>query len=160
MKLKEYLTKQKIKSFIKKALLFLLNPRLLLCFGIAWLITNGWSYIMFIIGQWLQIPWMIAVSTGYLAFLWLPVSPEKLVTVSIAILLLRLLFPDDTKTLGILRDMNAKLKSKIKSRKAKKQAKRADEPEKAESDLPTEQPIEQPTDTPEADPETKIEENE
>jgi len=156
MKLKEYLTKQKIKSFIKKALLFLLNPRLLLCFGIAWLITNGWSYIMFIIGQWLQIPWMIAVSSGYLAFLWLPVSPEKLVTVSIAILLLRLLFPDDTKTLGILRDMNAKLKSKIRSRRAKKQAKRTDEPKKIERDLPTEQP----TDTPEADREAKSEENE
>ena len=156
MKLKEYLTKQKIKSFIKKALLFLLNPRLLLCFGIAWLITNGWSYIMFIIGQWLQIPWMIAVSSGYLAFLWLPVSPEKLVTVSIAILLLRLLFPDDTKTLGILRNMNAKLKSKIKSRRTKKQAKRTDEQKKIERDLPTEQP----TDTPEADREAKSEENE
>lgn len=156
MKLREYLTKQKIKCFIKKALLFLLNPRLLLCFGIAWLITNGWSYIMFIIGQWLQIPWMIAVSTGYLAFLWLPISPEKLVTVSIAILLLRLLFPDDTKTLGILRDMNAKLKSKIKSRKAKKQAKRVDEQKKTERELPTEQP----TDTPETDREAKSEEDE
>ena len=75
---------------------------LLLCLALGWLITNGWSYIMFGIGTYLEINWMVAVSGAYLAFLWLPISPEKLVTFAIAIALLRWLFPGDQKTLAVL----------------------------------------------------------
>lgn len=101
-----------IKAKIKKIVQFIANPRLLLCFGIAWIITNGWSYILLAVGTWLEINWMIAVAGGYLAFLWLPVSPEKLVTIAIAMVLLRFLFPNDQKTLGILKDLHKKWKSK------------------------------------------------
>lgn len=55
---------------------------------------------------------MIAVATAFLTFLWLPVSPEKIVTITIAMGLLRWLFPDDEKTLGILRQLNERLKEK------------------------------------------------
>ena len=105
--------KEKLKNFIKKAVQFLLNPRLLLCLGLGWMITNGWSYILFAIGTWLQSGWMLAVSGAYLAFLWLPISPEKIVTVAIAIWLLKVLFPNDQKTLGVLKDMYAKLKETV-----------------------------------------------
>ena len=101
-----------IKNKATKAVQFLLNPRFLLCFGIAWLITNGWSYIMLGVGTYFGIGWMIAVATAYLAFLWLPVSPEKIVTVLIAMALLRFLFPHDLKTLGILRELHEKLTQK------------------------------------------------
>ena len=60
--------KQKIKNTVIKTAQFLFNPRFLLCFGIAWLITNGWSYILFGIGTYFQIGWMIVVATAYLAF--------------------------------------------------------------------------------------------
>ena len=60
--------KQKIKNTVIKTAQFVFTPRFLLCFGIAWLITNGWSYILFGIGTYFQIGWMIAVSTAYLAF--------------------------------------------------------------------------------------------
>ena len=103
--------KEKLKNFIKKAVQFLLNPRLLLCLGLGWMITNGWSYILFAIGTWLQSGWMLAVSGAYLACLWLPISPEKMVT--IAITLLRWLFPNDQKTLGVLKDMYTKLKEAV-----------------------------------------------
>ncbi len=105
---------------LKKILLFIANPRLLLCFGIAWMITNGWSYVLLAVGTWLKIGWMVAVASAYLAFLWLPISPEKIVTVAIAIALLRFLFPNDEKTLGTLRKMMAKLKGAIQSKKKKK----------------------------------------
>jgi hypothetical protein len=105
--------KEKLKNFIKKAVQFLLNPRLLLCLGLGWMITNGWSYVLFAIGTWLQSGWMLAVSGAYLAFLWLPISPEKIVTVAIAIWLLKVLFPNDQKTLGVLKDMYAKLKEAV-----------------------------------------------
>ena len=48
------------------------------------MITNGWSYILLGTETLFDIAWMKAVAAGYLAFLWLPVSPEKLVTLAIA----------------------------------------------------------------------------
>lgn len=114
------MAREKLKKTIVKIAQFLFNPRFLLCFGIAWLITNGWSYILFGIGTCLQIGWMIAVSTAYLTFLWIPISPEKIVTVGIAMVLLRFLFPNDKKTLGILRALYAKAKGKRKNKRAKK----------------------------------------
>ena len=111
--------KGKLKAWLKKAVQFILNPRLLLCFGIGWMITNGWSYVLMGLGTWLNIPWMIGVSGAYLAFLWFPFSPEKLLTVAIAIFLLRWLFPDDQKTLAVLIEMKEKVKAAVKKRKEK-----------------------------------------
>lgn len=112
---------EKIKKWLKKAVMFLLNPRLLLCFGIAWLITNGWSYILFALGTYLKNSWLLGIAGGYLTFLWFPFSPEKIVTVAIAIGLLKWLFPKDEKTLGVLIEMREKVKAAIKKRKEKKQ---------------------------------------
>lgn len=109
-----------MKDKIIKILQFIINPRLLLCLFLGWMITNGWSYVMFGVGTYLDIPWMVALSGAYLAFLWLPVSPEKLVTVAIAIVLLRLIFPGDQKTLAVLKDMLDKVKSSIKHKRNKK----------------------------------------
>lgn len=111
--------REKIKQLLKKAVYFILNPRLLLCFGIAWMITNGWSYVTLAVGTWLGIPWMIAVASAYLTILWLP-SPEKILTCAIAILLLRLLFPRDKHTLGVLQDMRRAAMDAFKNRKNKK----------------------------------------
>lgn len=103
-----------MKKKFKKIVQFFANPRLILCLLIGWIITNGWSYIFLIIGTIFKIGWMMAVASGYLAFLWLPVSPEKLVTIAIAIFLLKKLFPKDTKTLGVLKDLRDKVKLKFK----------------------------------------------
>ena len=117
--------REKIKGLLIKALKFILNPRLLLCFGIAWMITNGWSYLMLAVGTWLGVPWMIAVASAYLAILWLP-SPEKILTCAIAILLLRLLFPKDKYTLGVLQDMHRVALDAFRNRKNKKKKKEGD----------------------------------
>lgn len=108
-----------MKEKLKKVIQFIANPHLLLCFGLAWVITNGWSYILLGIGTLFDFGWMIGLASGYLAFLWLPISPEKLVTVAIAIALLRFLFPNDKKTLAVLRRMKESVKSKFKNRKKK-----------------------------------------
>ena len=92
--------------------MFFCNPRLLFCFGLAWLVTNGWAYIMLGLGTWLCIPWMMAVGGGYLALLWIPFTPEKIITVTIALVLMKLLFPNDEKTLGLLRELYEKAKGK------------------------------------------------
>ena len=108
-----------MKQKIKKVIDFILNPRLLLCFGMGWMITNGWSYVAMGIGTWLGIEWMIAVAGGYLTLLWIPFTPEKIITLTIAIALLRWLFPRDEKTLKVLKDMYAKAKTAIQNRKNK-----------------------------------------
>ena len=116
MKNKEKLTLSRIwkitKEWAKKIKMLVLNPRFLLCFGIGWMITNGWAYIMLGLGTWLCIPWMMAVGGGYLALLWIPFTPEKIITVTIALVLMKLLFPNDEKTLGLLRELYEKAKGK------------------------------------------------
>ena len=116
-----------MKKILKKIILFITNPRLLLCFGIAWMITNGWAYVLTGLGALFQISWMMAVGGAYLTALWVPFTPEKILTVIIAIWLLKVLFPKDTKTLAVLVEMKNKiisvLRSKREKRKQKKQAK-------------------------------------
>ncbi len=114
-----------MKAKLKKILLFLTNPRLLFCVAVGWMITNGWSYILFVLGTYFEIGWMTAVAGAYLAFLWLPISPEKIVTFAIAIALLRWLFPDDQKTLAVLKDLYAKAKRAIRTKREAHQAKKS-----------------------------------
>ena len=111
-----------MKQKIIKIIQFLLNPRLLLCVALAWMITNGWSYILMAIGTYFEIPWMMAVAGTYMALLWFPFTPEKLITLIIAMALLRWLFPHDEKTLGILKSLYAKTKTKVQNRQEKKRA--------------------------------------
>lgn len=106
-----------MKEKVKKIIQFIVNPRLLLCFILGWMITNGWSYLMFGLGTYLNIHWMTALSGAYLAFLWLPISPEKIATFAISIALLRWLFPKDEKTLAVLKELYGKAKQAIQKEK-------------------------------------------
>lgn len=115
---------EKSKSFIKNAIEFILNPRLFLCLGIAWMITNGWVYIASALSAYFKITWLGAISAAYLAALWFPFTPEKIITVIIAIFLLRLFFPNDQKTLKKLYDMKAKIIASTKKVNAKRKNKK------------------------------------
>ena len=129
---------------IKKFLQFLLNPRFLLCFGLGWMITNGWSYILLGIGSFYGIGWMTAVAGAYLAMLWFPFSPEKIVTVAIAIALLRWLFPHDKKTLAVLHNMRMKAVEALRSqREGKKNRREANRRACEENQAPNQYPAEQ-----------------
>lgn len=96
---------------------FVLNPHLLICFGIAWMITNGWCYLFIAFGSIFKINWMSIAGSAYAAFLWLPFTPEKVITVIISIFLLRLIFPDDKRTLAILEKEFEKVKATLKVKK-------------------------------------------
>jgi hypothetical protein len=108
-----------VKEKLKKLIEFLLNPRFLLCFGLAWMITNGWCYIFIGVGSYYDIGWMSYTGTTYLFFLWLPVTPEKIITIPLAIAFLKLIFPRDEKTLAVLQNMYQKAKDALKSKKKK-----------------------------------------
>ena len=115
-----------MKDKLRKIIMFILNPHLLVCLGIGWMITNGWSYVMMGFGTFFGINWMIAVSGAYLAFLWFPFTPEKIFTVIIAIFLLRVFFPKDEKTLAVLIEFNESIVNKYGRRKEKRRS-RSDE---------------------------------
>lgn len=106
--------KHSVLQTLKKLVEVVLNPRFLLCFGLSWIITNGWAYALLGIGIWAKIGWMAAIASGYLAFIWLPVTPEKIITITISIFLLRKLFPKDEKTLGVLHEWYEKAKADVK----------------------------------------------
>lgn len=65
-----------------------LTPTMLVSFGIAWLITNGWAYILVIIGK----GWVRAVASAYVVFLYFPATFEKPITIWIATRIQKLLF--------------------------------------------------------------------
>ena len=127
VKLKDNLTGEKLKQNVRKAVQFIANPRLILCFMIGWMITNGWSYIVFGLGTYFGIEWMIALGGAYMALLWLPFTPEKIITCAIAIALLRWLFPGDTKTLAVLRGWYEKAREAVHARRERKAAEKAAE---------------------------------
>jgi len=119
-----------VKEIIKKIVLFIANPRLILCFGIAWMITNGWAYVLTGLGALFKISWMMAVGGAYLAALWVPFTPEKILTIIISIWLLKILFPKDTKTLAVLIEMKNKIKQALKSNKEKRKQKKESKKQK------------------------------
>ncbi len=115
---------QKIARVCKKILQFCLNPRLLLCFGMAWFITNGWCYVFAAVGGFFGITWMTVAGATWAALLWFPFTPEKIITLVIAIFLLRLLFPKDQKTLLVLRTEQQKIREKMREAKERRKTKR------------------------------------
>ena len=70
----------KIKALIKQH-----GLRFIFYFCIAWMITNGWSYLLLALGLWLNIGWLSALAGTYIGLLWLPCTPEKIITVGITL---------------------------------------------------------------------------
>ena len=65
--------------------------------------------------------WAKTIGGAYLAFLWLPITPEKLVTIPLAIGLQALFFPKDRVIGRWLKHKLYKLKQKLKINREKKQ---------------------------------------
>ena len=78
----------RLKNYLKP----LFNLKFLLSFGLAWLITNGWSYICLAISIRINIGWLKIVSSTYIAFLYLPFTVEKIITIPLSIFFQERLF--------------------------------------------------------------------
>ena len=92
----------------------LTNPHLLFCLAAAWFLTNGWSYCALGIGVFFSIDWLRNLASVYLGLLWVPGTPEKILTIALAIFLLRRWFPDDERTLSLLKHKSRELIEKTK----------------------------------------------
>lgn len=97
-----------LKVWAVAFLKLIINPKMLLTFGIAWMITNGWSYIFVFVGVHFHNKWLLGIGTAYQTFLWLPITPEKIVTIAIATVLARWWFPKDYKLQSQLQALNPK----------------------------------------------------
>lgn len=113
--------KKRILQTLKKWLLVILNPKLFLCLFIAWMITNGWSYIFTVLGTTFDITWMTVAGTAYMSLLWVPFTPEKILTVIIALFLMRAIFPNDKKTIAVLKTELHNLKTAYKRQRRRRQ---------------------------------------
>lgn len=102
---------------LKKILKFFLNWRFVVSFGIAWMITNGWAYICLGLGIWFDINWLAGVAGSYVAFLYLPFTPEKLITIPLAILICKIIFPKQKRIREELTQLYNEEKNKLKRRK-------------------------------------------
>lgn len=89
--------KKIIITFLKGVWNYVKDWRTFVSFLLAWSITNGWCYIFIILGTWLKIKWMRITGWTYLAFLWLPTTPEKLITVPLSVAIKKILFKKSKK---------------------------------------------------------------
>lgn len=112
--MKHKLTFAELKDKMRPWLRALTNPHLLISIAIAWFLTNGWAYCAVGFGWYMEIDWMLHIGTVWLGILWMPGTPEKLVTFLIAMGLLRLLFPEDTRTLAMVSRKRRQLAERTK----------------------------------------------
>ena len=120
--------KKKLLKLLKTLKNFFVNPHLVICFAIAWIITNGWAYASLVLGTRFGIKWLTVVAGAYIAVLYSPLCAEGIPTFIIAIGLMKLLFPKDEKTLRLIRVYFRRYKTRflrsLRNRKKKKAASR------------------------------------
>ena len=65
----------------------------------VWFIFSGWTYLFIFLGIKFDIKWMYISGSTWNAFLWMPFTPEKLVTIPITIKLYCMLFKESNPAL-------------------------------------------------------------
>ena len=71
----------KIKTYISP----FLNWRILIIYLPIWFIMSGWTYLFIFLGTKYHIAWMLAAGTFWATVLWLPITPEKLITIPLTL---------------------------------------------------------------------------
>ena len=78
----------KIKTYISP----FLNWRILIIYLPIWFIMSGWTYLFIYLGTCHHVGWMLAAGTFWATILWLPITPEKLITIPLTMLVYVKLF--------------------------------------------------------------------
>lgn len=71
----------KIKTYISP----FLNWRILIIYVPIWFIMSGWTYLFIFLGTKYGVGWMLAAGTFWATVLWLPFTPEKLITIPLTL---------------------------------------------------------------------------
>lgn len=94
------------------------NWKFLVSYSIPFMITNGWAWIGVFLFPYYK-NWFTITSVSWMAFLWAPFTPEKLVTIPMAIWIHTLIFKRDKKTRAMLDVMYNQAKKDWNNVKAK-----------------------------------------
>lgn len=78
----------KIKTYISP----FLNWRILVIYVPIWFLMSGWTYLFIYLGTRHHVGWMLAAGTFWATVLWLPFTPEKLITIPLTLYLYVKLF--------------------------------------------------------------------
>ena len=71
-----------------------LHWKMLLVFGGVWIISTGIWYVIAFAP--LQLPsWLVWFARGYIGFLWLPTTPEKVITIPFSIWVYKKIFKEE-----------------------------------------------------------------
>ena len=73
----------KIKTYISP----FLNWRILVIYVPIWFLMSGWTYLFIFLGTKHHITWMLTAGTFWATVLWLPMTPEKLLTIPLTLLI-------------------------------------------------------------------------
>ena len=73
----------KIKTYISP----FLNWRILLIYVPIWFLMSGWTYLFIYLGTRHHINWMLAAGSFWATLLWLPITPEKLITIPLTLVI-------------------------------------------------------------------------
>lgn len=71
-----------------------LSWRILLCYFPFWMLFTGWTYVALAIGN----VWWKTAAGVWLAWMWMPWCPEKLITIPATIWLHKKIFPNRATT--------------------------------------------------------------
>ena len=82
---------------IKETVRPYLKWKMLLVFGVVWIITTGWSYVFIGVGLSWNISWMYKIGIGAQIFFWNPLINEKILTIPFSIWLYVKVFKEDPK---------------------------------------------------------------
>lgn len=111
-----------MKKIIKKILIYI-RPfckwQFLISYFIPFMIVNGWAWIGFFLSPIIGLNWFTISATTWLAILWLPCTPEKLITIPLALWIHTKLFGKKGKTHYQLVRMYAEAKKDWENIKAK-----------------------------------------
>lgn len=73
----------KLKTYISP----FLNWKILVIYLPIWFLMSGWTYLFIYLGTKYHISWMLASGTFWFTILWLPFTPEKLITIPLTLLI-------------------------------------------------------------------------
>ena len=83
----------KIKTYISP----FLNWRILIIYLPIWFLMSGWTYLFIYLGTKHHISWMLASGTFWATVLWLPITPEKLITIPLTLFIYMRVFGHGNK---------------------------------------------------------------
>ncbi len=88
--------------------------KMFITFGVAWLITNGWSWVFLFLGPYLHLGWMTTAGAAWQTFLWMPFTIEKPFIFAMGVFLHKKIFKEDPGNINDQASCNQGEENKIR----------------------------------------------